>query len=216
MRCVGGGRVPPPSPQPIMFGRTSEISGKAISSVMMMTSQPRNQATPLKIVSSGIVVADHGLDHVDVEPDRRGQQADLEIFHDDHPEPDEVEVQRLEHRQQDRQGDQQDAPAGRGTCRGSGRSIEAPMTSSRGSSAQSPIIRPSAEGHARQGQKLGVHHRAHARRTAARVGVDRLDQRRAKHRDAQPALDQRDDQRRGRRRPRRPRSGSPRRPSARR
>jgi hypothetical protein len=31
-----------------------EISGKAISSVMMITSHPRNQKQPLKIVSNGI------------------------------------------------------------------------------------------------------------------------------------------------------------------
>ena len=36
------------------LGSTSEICGKAIKSVMMMTSQPRNQKQPLKMVSSGM------------------------------------------------------------------------------------------------------------------------------------------------------------------
>jgi hypothetical protein len=38
----------------IVLGSHSEISGKAISSVMIITSQPRNQKQPLKIVSNGI------------------------------------------------------------------------------------------------------------------------------------------------------------------
>ena len=41
------------APYSIVLGRESEISGKAINSTMMITSQPRNHKTPLKMVSSG-------------------------------------------------------------------------------------------------------------------------------------------------------------------
>jgi hypothetical protein len=44
------------------LGSTSEICGNAIKSVMMMTSQPRNQKQPLKIVSSGM------MDHISPSP----------------------------------------------------------------------------------------------------------------------------------------------------